>query len=159
MSQLSADLLANLLRRQLELTSELTSLLRQERAHISQNQLEAFEHAVEQKTHTIHQLADVDHQVNAIIAASAFAGQRLPVIITQLGKGSQDLHGLWQQLLEAVALCSQENTINTQVVSACLQQGKAALNILTGRLPNETRLYGASGQTIEHTQSSTHIKA
>lgn len=159
MSQLTADQLSTLLQRQLDLTTELTSLLLQERAKISQNQLEDLEHTVEQKTHVINQLADVDRQLNSTIAKSGYAGKRLPDIIAHMGADDHGLSGLWRQLLSAVAQCSQENNINSQVVSACLQQGKTALNILTGRLPNETRLYGASGQTIEHAQSSTHIKA
>lgn len=159
MSQLTADLLSTLLQRQLDLTTELTSLLLQERAKISENQLEDLEHTVEQKTHVINQLADIDRQLNNTITKSGYAGKRLPDIIAHLGADDRGLNGLWRQLLTAVAQCSQENNINSQVVSACLQQGKTALNILTGRLPNETRLYGASGQTIEHAQSSTHIKA
>lgn len=159
MQPFSADQLIALFTSQLKLTRELNALLLKEREQLGKNLIDDFEHTVEQKIQTLNTLAGIDHQINALIANSPLAGKRIAEIIEQFtGTNSVELRNLWAELLQAVSECSQANTINSQIVAGCIQQTKQAVDILTGKLPNDTTLYGASGKTIEPPLSSTHIK-
>lgn len=148
MSMNAMQQLSSILQSELNLSSQLSQLLQQEREALKNADLGQIQLLTQQKQPHIVQLEQLGRQREQLLKAAGFPGGKAGLeafIANHAEPESQHLNSLLTKLRHVARSCRDNNQINGGIVNVNRQYLVRAISILRGRDP-ETSAYGPGGE-------------
>jgi flagella synthesis protein FlgN len=140
--------LSSILQSELNISSQLSQLLKQERTALKAADLNLIHQLTQQKQPFIVQLEQLGRQREQLLKSAGFSSGKsgLEAFIANLPQAEADkLNPLLSKLRTVARSCRDDNQINGGIVNVNRQYLVRALSILRGRDP-ETGAYGPGGE-------------
>lgn len=137
--------------------SELLKTLQLEREALKEREFDQVVSIVERKAQLLDQLDKNSQERQSLLKQAGFNGDELQIkgVIEQLN--DKNLQQDWNELLEVVKQCKQENAVNGKMVARGRQTLGNLLNLLRGQV-NAPQLYDDKGATTNNKGSNNFIK-
>ncbi|WP_043888124.1 flagella synthesis protein FlgN [Methylophaga thiooxydans] len=148
MSMNAMQQLSSILQAELNLSSQLSQLLQQERDALKNAELDQITSLNQQKQPHVVQLEQLGRQREQLLKAAGFPGGKTGLeafIANHSEPEAQHLNSLLNKLRVVAKSCREHNQINGGIVNVNRQYLVKAISILRGRDP-ETSSYGPGGE-------------
>ncbi len=148
MSMNAMQQLSSILQSELNLSSQLSQLLQQEREALKNADLNQLQLLTQQKQPHVVQLEQLGRQREQLLKAAGFPGGKAGLeafIANHAESEAQHLNSLLTKLRKVAKSCRDNNQINGGIVNVNRQYLVRAISILRGRDP-ETGAYGPGGE-------------
>lgn len=148
------DQLANTLKRDLEDLSNLQELLSAEKHHLIAREHQAIDQITQQKDALIKQI-ESRAKAKAKMLASSGLGIKPGEVTQSLAQlNSPALSELWQQSVDKLKHCKEQNEVNGRIIAMSLSRTNKLMSIIRGQ-SSVPALYGQQGKT--HAVSGSHV--
>lgn len=140
--------LSSILQSEINHSSQLALLLKQEREALSNAALDQIQYLTQQKQPHVVQLEQLGRQREQLLKAAGFPGGRSGLEAFIANHPEQEaipVRQLVEKLRQVAKICHDSNQINGGIVNVNRQHLVRALSILRGRDP-ETAAYGPGGE-------------
>ncbi len=150
----------DLLRDTLDDAIELSALLESECNALITRNFNALQRIISEKNQKIYSLEKKEVKRKALMDARGYpqssAGMENYI---RSHDSNGEMHNLWQQLLELLDRCSNQNRINGSILNARHQAAERVLQLIQGSSrEEENKLYDPSGHKIKAFKSRTLAK-
>lgn len=138
-----------LLQQQLVALQSMLEILQHEYHALQENDLEAFDKAVEEKELQVRSLKELEKYFQPLIEmmGGTINKEFIDNFINnmELGPEKDQFQSTWEEFLQALKSCDEQNRINNRIIESSRINIRQTLDILRGEA-SAPALYGASGK-------------